>query len=119
MDILLERFRSLYDLHQNLSADEAMIRFSGRSTMKQYMPLKPIRRGYKVWMLADAERGYVSNLEFYTGKKGDKCELGLGGRVIRTLTEKIRHRSEKNEQNNSHLFAFLGTIMSFLTTSLA
>lgn len=33
-----------------------MIRFKGRSTLKQYMPNKPIKRGYKVWVRADEER---------------------------------------------------------------
>jgi hypothetical protein len=34
------------------------------------MPKKPIRRGYKVWMLA-CKSAYVLKFEVYTGKKGD------------------------------------------------
>ena len=30
----------------NDSIDEAMVLFKGRSSIKQYMPLKPIKRGY-------------------------------------------------------------------------
>ena len=30
----------------------------GRSTMKQYMPMKPVKRGFKVWVRADAVNGY-------------------------------------------------------------
>lgn len=50
-----------------LSIDESMIAFKGRSGMKQYMPMKPIKRGFKVWALADSASGYLINFEIYTG----------------------------------------------------
>ena len=50
----------------NVSVDEAMIRFKGRSTLKQYMPKKLIKRGIKVWALSDAVNGYMSEFEVYT-----------------------------------------------------
>ena len=40
--------------------DEVMIPFKGQSTLKQYMPQKPVKRGIKVWALADAINGFVS-----------------------------------------------------------
>ena len=36
--------------------------------MKQYLPMKPVKRGLKVWMRAEAENGYESAFEVYTGK---------------------------------------------------
>ena len=45
---------------KEISVDKAMIPFKGRSSLKQYMPLKPIRRGIKIWMRADANSGYDS-----------------------------------------------------------
>ena len=36
-----------------------MIKFQGRSSLKQYMPMKPTKRGIKVWVLAD-EYGFFS-----------------------------------------------------------
>lgn len=50
------------------SIDEAMIAFKGRSSMKQYVPKKPVKRGFKVWVKADAVSGYVSEIDVYTGK---------------------------------------------------
>lgn len=38
--------------------DPNRLRFKGRSSLRQYMPLKPIKRRYKVWIRAD-EGGYV------------------------------------------------------------
>ena len=76
----------MYQPHRDVSIDEAMIRYKGRSSMKQYMPKKPIKRGFKVWMRADAINGFVSDLDIYTGKKGDRVETGLGRRVVECLT---------------------------------
>lgn len=72
------------------SIDESMILFKGRSSLKQYMPLKPIKRGYKVWTRADSETGYVFEFEIYTGKRDDKSPtIGLGANVVKTLTQKL------------------------------
>ncbi|CAG4963107.1 unnamed protein product [Parnassius apollo] len=72
------------------SIDEAMIKFKGTSSLKQYMPLKPIKRGFKVWVRADSATGYVYQFEIYTGKSSDNSpELGLGANVVK----KINHPS--------------------------
>ena len=62
------------------AVDEAMIKFQGRSSLKQYMPMKPVKRGIKVWVLADSHTGYFSKFEVYTGKSASP-EKGLGARV--------------------------------------
>ena len=60
--------------------------------MKQYVPLKPITRGFKVWVLADAINGYVWNLSVYTGKGSDTSDDGLGGSVVKNLCKDIQER---------------------------
>ena len=50
---LKTNFQSAYYPHCELSIDEAMIPFKGQSSMKQYVPLKPVKRGFKVWAMAD------------------------------------------------------------------
>lgn len=64
-----------------------MIPFKGRSTLKQYMPQKPVKRGIKVWALADAINGFVSMFQVYTGKQGNTEQKGLGANVVTTLTK--------------------------------
>ena len=54
IDRLLERFQAIHNLHRDVSVDEALVPFKGQSTLKQYMPKKPVRHGFKVWMLADS-----------------------------------------------------------------
>ena len=88
---LSERFAAIYEPGMNISIDEAMIPFKGRSTMKQYVPLKPVKRGFKVWLRAEAENGYVSAFDVYTGKKGQAVEHGLGARVVKELSSDLHH----------------------------
>lgn len=72
------------------SIDEAMIRFKGVSSLKQYMPAKPIKRGFKVWVRADSVTGYVYEFKIYTGKNDDNTpELGLGANVVKSLSKSL------------------------------
>ena len=92
IDTLNTQFQDVYNLHRDISVDEAMIPFKGRSSLKQYIPNKPVKRGIKVWMLADAVNGYVTNFEVYKGKEGSTPEKGLGSRVVKNLTQHLHHR---------------------------
>ena len=89
---ILSRFSAVYTPGQDLAVDEAMIKFQGRSSMKQYMPIKPIKRGIKVWVLADSTNGYFSRLEIYTGKKVNSIEHNLGSRVVKDLTSDFQNK---------------------------
>ena len=62
--------------------------------MKQYIPKKPIRRGFKVWVLADSNNGYFLDVDVYVGKPSDgiTTEHGLGARVVLQLTRPFRHK---------------------------
>ena len=80
----------MYEPGKEVSVDEAMIPFKGRSSLKQYMPLKPVKRGVKVWAGADASNGYISAFQVYTGKSGDSTEHGLEARVVKDVTEDLK-----------------------------
>jgi len=92
LEYLETRFSVVFTPGQDLAVDEAMIKFQGRSSFKQYMPKKPTKRGIKVWVLADSTNGYFSRLQIYTGKKGNKPEQNLGSRVVKELTSDFQHR---------------------------
>nr|CAI5857468.1 unnamed protein product [Callosobruchus analis] len=47
LDYLGNAFKQNFGPSQFISIDESMVGFKGRSTLKQYMPLKPIKRGFK------------------------------------------------------------------------
>ena len=91
LDHFSEKFKSVYLPHKEVAIDEAMIKFTGRSSLKQYMPMKPIKRGIKVWVLGDSSNGYFCNFQVYTGKVGgDTAETGLGARVVKDLTRDLK-----------------------------
>ena len=68
LTILADAFRAAHEPSQQVSVDEAMVRYKGRCSIKQYMPKKPIKRGFKIWCLCDANGGYLQEFQIYTGK---------------------------------------------------
>ena len=88
-DILRDNCASKYLPHKELSINEGMILFKGRSSYKQYMPMKPVKRGYKVWCEADAHNGYLTSFEMYTGATQGSTEHGLGSSVVKRLSSPL------------------------------
>ena len=75
--------------HQSI--DESMVKFKGRSALKQYLPLKPIKRGIKVWQRCDAKTGYIFDLNVYSGKiENEEFSGTLGERVVNKLCSTIK-----------------------------
>jgi hypothetical protein len=66
-----------------------MVKFKGRSTIKQYMRDKSIKRGFKIWMLCDSS-SYNLKFQAYTGKS-DVIDVGKGldARVIIDMVENL------------------------------
>ena len=75
--------------HSENAVDEAMVLFKGRSAFKWYMPNKPLKRGYKVWMRTDARNDYSCFFEVYTGATPGATEVGLGVSVVKTMAESL------------------------------
>ena len=96
---ICEKSRSLYIPAQKLSVDEAMVKFKGRSSIKQYQPLKPVKRGFKVWCLADSQNGYVCKFTVYTGKV-DGPVRDLGHKVVMGICEDILGKGYKVYYDN-------------------
>ncbi|XP_046986090.1 piggyBac transposable element-derived protein 3-like [Schistocerca americana] len=76
----------------HLSIDEQMVPFSGKCGFLTYVPSKPNPLGLKCFILA-APGGLVLDFMFYTGSDTvsaeDKKEYGLGGAVVRMMTESV------------------------------
>ncbi|KAG0432837.1 hypothetical protein HPB47_020465 [Ixodes persulcatus] len=45
-----------------------MVLFKGLSSLKRYLPMKPIQKGYKIWCRAYSETGYLVQFQVYKGK---------------------------------------------------
>jgi len=67
-------FAAQYTPTQLLALDEAMVAFKGRSPIKQYIPSKPHKWGYKVWCLASDD--YLLHFEIYEGAEDAPSDAG-------------------------------------------
>ncbi|KAH8009278.1 hypothetical protein HPB51_014247 [Rhipicephalus microplus] len=83
LDHLVAKCRELPKL-QNLWVDEQLVPFKGRSSLKQCLPNKPQKWGYKLFLLWD-ECGLMHNFEVYTGKilpQPGFPDIGASGNIV-------------------------------------
>lgn len=73
--------------------DETMVKFKGRSIIKQYMPKKSIRRGTKIFTRSCAKTGYCYDMFAYKGAAVGKVKGTLGERVVHKLCKSIRGKN--------------------------
>lgn len=74
---------------QQLALDEAMAAFKGRSPIKQYIPSKPHKWGYKIYCLSSED--YLLRFEIYAGAEDRSAE----GATFDTVMRMIRGYEEK------------------------
>ena len=65
IDVLNSRLKEVYIPSSVVAVVKNMVQFKGRSSMKQYMQMKPVKRGYKVWCPADTRTGFVNQFDIY------------------------------------------------------
>lgn len=98
---LQEKCKSI-PLEENLSIDEQICPTKSRSFLKMYMPLKPHKWGYKLFVLCGVS-GFSYNFEVYTGLENNSekrlpSEPNLGAcanvvmRLSRCIPENINHK---------------------------
>ncbi|XP_046984410.1 piggyBac transposable element-derived protein 3-like [Schistocerca americana] len=81
---ILINFKEFYAPAKEQAIDECMVKFKERIAFKQYMPQKPIKRGYKIWVRAD-KLGHNCDFQIYTGKVEGIVEKSLGERILRDM----------------------------------
>ena len=74
MEVLALTFQEMYSPHSEQAIDEAMVKFKGRVGFLQYMPMKPCKRGIKIWSCCDSTNGYLCQFEVYVGKESSTVE---------------------------------------------
>ncbi|XP_049790145.1 piggyBac transposable element-derived protein 3-like [Schistocerca nitens] len=92
-----ESFQKLGIFEENLSSDEMIVKYYGRSGLKQFIRGRPTRFGYKLWSLCGAS-GYCFKFDLYCGKDPQdtaRDDLALGPRVVLNMLDCI----EKPENN--------------------
>lgn len=81
LNILNENFLRYSTMEKDLSIDESMIPYFGRNSCKQFIANKPVRFGYKAWVISQ-KLGYCLQLDIYQGASNQKSKLGLGESVV-------------------------------------
>ena len=71
LNTLRDKYNQFGQFFQNLCVDEQMIPYFGNHSCKQFIHGKPVRFGYKVWMLC-SHNGYCFNFDIYCGKETTK-----------------------------------------------
>ena len=71
IDSINKRLR-LVPIEECLAADEKIIPFKDKTSLKQYNPKKPHKWGYKVFVLSGVS-GFSYNFEIFTGKSDNIC----------------------------------------------
>ena len=66
-----------YDPSQDISIEEIMVCFKRRSTMKQYLPMKTIKRGFKIWCSSCTCCGYLLKFIFTPAWRPKEIEESL------------------------------------------
>lgn len=95
---LVQKWQNKYQPHREISVDETLVPFKGRTKLLQYIPSKPHKWGIKVWTLADSTSSYVYNWQLYTGKmRDDNTGRGAAHRIVMSLCEPLL-------QNGHHLY---------------
>ena len=89
INIIIANSQASYHPHQQVAVDEAMVLFKGRSSLKQYMPLKPIKRGFKCWCVCDSHNGFVLNMDVYQGAGERSDKDGLAAGVVMKLLQPL------------------------------
>ena len=86
---LIELSNKIYQTNYTNSAyqviDESMIKFKGRSSIKQYLPKKPIKRGFKMWARCCSETGYLFEYDIYLGKSVETSD-SVSEKVVIKIT---------------------------------
>lgn len=90
---LVKAFRKARGESTHQSIDETMVKFKGRSRIKQYMPKKTIKRGTKIYTRSCAKTGYCYDMFVYKGKAESKVKGTLGERIVHKLCESIRGKN--------------------------
>jgi DNA excision repair protein ERCC-6 len=80
-----------------LDYDEAMIKYYGKHSCKQFIKGKPIRFGYKAWCL-NTDFGYLVNFDLYQGRNpfGNSAYEKAFGKATAPLLTMIDHIPKKD-----------------------
>ena len=100
LNSLLTKFQDAFYPGQNLSIDEMVVKWKGRSKYKMYNPNKPEKYHLKTFGLCDSATGYTYSLLIYFGQ-----DTSYAGELDKGQSEKIFHFLMQSLGTGHHIFA--------------
>ena len=94
LEMLVSSFQWYWTPGNELVIDEDVCSFKGRSILKQYLPAKPHKWGFRVWKMCDSS-GYLFNLDVYQGKEEARHSYDdptIGEKVVQYLLQRIEQK---------------------------
>ncbi|XP_031626214.1 piggyBac transposable element-derived protein 4-like [Contarinia nasturtii] len=88
-NIFNENLAKNYSPHENITIDEQLFAFRGKTKFTQYIPSKPAKYGIKIWWACDSKTHYPLQGKLYTGREeGAPREINQGENVLLQLANK-------------------------------
>jgi len=96
-----------------MAVDESIVPFKGRSSVKQYMLMKPVKRVYNVWYLSEYRTGFVSQFDIHSRRSDTHgfSSFFLGERVVLSLCDTYIHSHRLIAFDN--FFHFISALENF------
>lgn len=115
--LLNANLRKMYRPSANLTVDEQLFPYRGRTKFTMYMPNKPAKYGIKVWWVCDAETSYPITGQVYSGKS-EVRDVNQGERVVRELCSQFAKTGRNVYMDNFFTTLPLARFMMTLQLSI-
>ncbi|XP_072049928.1 LOW QUALITY PROTEIN: uncharacterized protein [Amphiura filiformis] len=92
-DSVVRRCQRKYNLKQHLAIDEAMIKYKGfkACVKKFFLPMKPIRSGFKIYAMAESNTGYMCNFLVHQYVEGGVKMKDITLQVAQPFLDRYHH----------------------------
>jgi hypothetical protein len=90
---------------QNFSCDEQIVKHYGQSNLKQFIRGKPMRFGFKSWVLA-GRNGYCFHLSLYKGAENNTGVLSKSSQVVLDMAKLVPHPEQHEIYSDNKFSSF-------------
>ncbi|XP_050338294.1 piggyBac transposable element-derived protein 4-like [Bactrocera neohumeralis] len=91
-NFLNENLARNYEPHENVTIDEQLFPYRGKTKFTQFIPSKPAKYGVKIWWACDSQTKYPLQGILYTGKKdGGERKVNQVENVLLKLVKRYQN----------------------------